>query len=43
MLHTAPVGGGYERAAAVAEAQAFLADAAVRHAGAGALVAAASA
>jgi GT2 family glycosyltransferase len=25
MLHTAPVGGGYERAAAVAEAQAFLA------------------
>jgi len=26
MLHTAPVGGGYERAAAVAEAQAYLAD-----------------
>jgi len=26
ILHTAPVGGGYERAAAVAEAQAFLAD-----------------
>ena len=26
ILHTAPVGGGYERAAALAEAQAFLAD-----------------
>ena len=26
VLHTAPVGGGYERAAAVAEAQSFLAD-----------------